>query len=76
MVYTLPNMAVKPLACGLWFRLSFENFDIDKRTVHGKLLLSCFFTITLTVFEKFLGKLSMQEREKQIRNCTTIMSFP
>ena len=37
------NFAVKPLACGSWFHLSFEHFNIismvHKSTDHGKLLL-------------------------------------
>ena len=39
------HFAVKPLACGSWFYLSFEHADItsvvDKSTDHRKLLLIC-----------------------------------
>ena len=39
------NFAVKPLACGSWFQLIFEHFDVistvDKNTEHGKLLSIC-----------------------------------
>ena len=41
MRYTV-EFAVKQLACGSWFLLSFEHFDVistvDKSTDHGKLL--------------------------------------
>ena len=39
------NLLVKPLACGLWFHLSLEHFDVismvDKSIDHGNLLLIC-----------------------------------
>ena len=43
--------AVKPLACGLWFHLNFEHFDVismaDKGTDHGELLSINFLLLVL-----------------------------
>ena len=66
-------------ACGRWFHLSFEHFDvismIYKNSNHGKCLSICFlfvffFTRTLTVLTSF----SCLRKEK--RNCATFTSLP
>ena len=57
------------VACGRWFHLSFEHFDvismIHKNTNHGKCLSICFlfvcFTRTLTVLTSFFAS----EKEKK-----------
>ena len=43
--------AVKPFACGLWFHLNFEHFDVismaDKSRDHGELLSIKFLLLVL-----------------------------
>ena len=58
------------VACGRWFHLSFEHFDvismIHKNTNHGKCLSICFlfvfFTRTVTVLTSFF--VSQKEKKK------------
>ena len=61
------------VACGRWFHLSFEHFDvismIHKNTNHGKCLSICFlfvcFTRTLTVLTSFFAS---EKEQKKLRH--------
>ena len=61
------------VACGRWFHLSFEHFDvismIHKNTNHGKCLSICFlfvcFTRTLTVLTSFFAS---EKEKKKLRH--------